>query len=77
MLQYDRQDLVSGRLRWTDLTPAEWRERDERALKEALATGIIQPYEKEFLRKDGSRVPVLIGAALFEGRSEASFSSST
>ncbi len=30
MLQYDRQDLVSGRLRWTDLTPAEWRERDER-----------------------------------------------
>ena len=34
MLQYDRQDLVSGRLRWADLTPAEWRERDERALTE-------------------------------------------
>jgi formate hydrogenlyase transcriptional activator len=70
MLQYSRQDLVSGRLRWTDLTPAEWRERDERAMTEVLANGVIQPYEKEFLRKDGGRVPVLLGAALFEGKSE-------
>src|SRR5580698_4765257 len=66
MLQYSREDVVSGRLRWTDLTPAELRERDERALTEALATGVIQPYEKVYLRKDGSRVPVLIGAALFQ-----------
>jgi PAS domain S-box-containing protein len=70
MLQYGRQDLVSGRLRWTDLTPAELRERDERALTEALATGVFQPYEKEFLRKDGSRLPVLIGGALFESANE-------
>jgi formate hydrogenlyase transcriptional activator len=70
MLQYDRQDLVSGRLRWTDLSPPQGRERDERALSEALATGAMQPYEKEFFRKDGSRVPVLFGATLFEGRSE-------
>src|SRR6266699_3310764 len=70
MLQYGRQDLVSGRLRWTDLTPAELRERDERALTEALATEVFQPYEKEFLRKDGSRVPVLIGGALFQSANE-------
>jgi PAS domain S-box-containing protein len=70
MLQYGRQDLVLRRLRWTDLTPAELRERDERALKEALATGVFQPYEKEFLRKDGSRLPVLIGGALFQGAKE-------
>jgi PAS domain S-box-containing protein len=70
MLQYGRQDLVSGRLRWTDLTPAELRERDQRALTEALATGVFQPYEKEFLRKDGSRVPVLIGGALFQSENE-------
>src|SRR5580765_6503671 len=57
MLQYDRQDLVSGRLRWADLTPAEWRERDERALAEFLETGVFR-YEKEYFRKDGSRVPV-------------------
>jgi formate hydrogenlyase transcriptional activator len=66
MLQYERQDLVSGQLRWTDLTPAEWRERDQSILTEALATGVFQPYEKEFFRKDGSRVPVLIGGALFQ-----------
>src|SRR5258705_11502069 len=70
MLQYGRQDLVSGRLRWTDLTPAEWRERDERALTEALATGVFQPYEKEFFRKDGSRVPVLLGGALIQSANE-------
>ena len=66
MLQYDRQDVVSGRLHWTDLTPTEWRERDERAVAELRSTGTFQPVEKEYFRKDGSRVPVLIGGALFE-----------
>ena len=69
MLQYDRDDLVSGSVRWTALTPTEWRERDERAVAELNGTGTIQPYEKEFFRKDGNRVPVLLGAALFEGSS--------
>ena len=67
MVQYDREDLASGRLRWTDLTPAEWRRHDERATADLKATGIFQPFEKEYVRKDGSRVPVLLGGALFEG----------
>ena len=67
MLQYDREDLTSGRLRWTDLTPAEWHDRDERAIAELKASGVFQPYEKEYLRKDGSRVPILLGGALSEG----------
>jgi PAS domain S-box-containing protein len=67
MVQYSREDLVSGRVRWTDLTPAEWRESDERAVAEVNATGTIQPFQKEYFRKDGSRVPVLLGAAMFEG----------
>ena len=68
MLQYDRDDVVSGRLRWTDLTLAEFRERDDRAVAELRSTGTFQPFEKVFLRKDGSRLPVLIGGALFEER---------
>jgi PAS domain S-box-containing protein len=67
MVQYDREDLASGRVRWTELTPAEWRRHDEQAIVELTASGILQPYEKEYVRKDGSRVPVLLGGALFEG----------
>ena len=70
LLQYDRQDLVSGRLRWADLTPAEWRERDERSMAEFLATGVFQAYEKEYFRKDGSRVPVLVGGARMQSPNE-------
>jgi PAS domain S-box-containing protein len=66
MVQYTREDIVSGHVRWTDLTPAEWRGHDERAVAESKASGIFQPFEKEYLRKDGSRVPVLLGGALFE-----------
>jgi PAS domain S-box-containing protein len=66
LVGHERDDLVSGRVRWTDLTPPEWRERDRRALAELNSNTIAQPYEKEFFRKDGSRVPVLVGGALFE-----------
>src|SRR5262249_1221753 len=59
MLQYSREDVVAGRVHWTELTPAEWREQDERALAELRSTGTFQPCEKEYFRKDGSRVPVL------------------
>jgi PAS domain S-box-containing protein len=67
MLHCRHEDLVSGHMRWTDLTPSEWHERDERAQAALKATGTVQPYEKEYFRKDGSRLPVLVGAALFQG----------
>lgn len=71
LVGHDREDLISGRVRWTDLTPPEWREHDKRALRELYSNTVAQPYEKEFFRKDGSRVSVLIGGALFEkGRDE-------
>src|SRR4051794_17469867 len=62
---YDREDLVSGRLNRTDLTPPEWRERDARTDAELKRIGAVQPFEKEYLRKNGGRVPVLIGLAAF------------
>jgi PAS domain S-box-containing protein len=66
MVGHGREELVSGRLRWTELTPAEWRDADEQAIAELKAVGTLQPREKEYIRKDGSRVPVLVARALFE-----------
>ena len=66
MVEYRNEELVSGRMRWTDLTPPEGHDRDARAVAEARENGSVQHYEKEFLRKNGTRVPVMIGAAMFE-----------
>ncbi|MBR1279840.1 ATP-binding protein [Bradyrhizobium sp. AUGA SZCCT0283] len=66
MVGYDREDLTAGRLHRTMLTPPEWRDRDARIVAELRRTGTAQPFEKEYLRKDGSRVPVLIAGAMFE-----------
>ncbi|MET0710230.1 MAG: PAS domain S-box protein, partial [Tardiphaga sp.] len=66
MLGYDREDLAWGRVGWADLTPPEWRERDRLTRALLDSTGIVPPFEKEYFRKDGSRVPVLIGATLFK-----------
>jgi PAS domain S-box-containing protein len=69
IMGYDREDLRSARLRWADLTPAEGHDRDERcSLPQPKLTGSLQPTEKEYIRKDGSRLPVLVGAATFEDR---------
>src|SRR5215510_6037555 len=66
MIGYDRHDLAALRIRWTDMTPPEWRERTAEMTLQLKAHGHAGPFEKEYFRKDGSRVPVLIGAATFE-----------
>lgn len=66
MVGYTREDLEGGRIRWKELTPAECQHLDERGIEELLATGSCKPFEKEYFRKDGSRVPILIGATLLE-----------
>ncbi|MEA3022993.1 MAG: hypothetical protein QOK01_1845, partial [Alphaproteobacteria bacterium] len=66
MVGYDHEELVGGRIGWTDLTPPDWRDRDAQLIQEHKTTGTLRPIEKEYFRKDGSRVPVLIGAATFE-----------
>jgi PAS domain S-box-containing protein len=69
IIGYDRGDLIAGRLNWRELTPPEWHEADNNRVAQLEATGTAQPYEKEYFRKDGRRVPVLVGAAVFEGSS--------
>ena len=67
MVGYDREALAFGRLSWIDLTPAEWLDRDVRQfVPELKLSGRLQPFEKEYFRKDGTRVPVLIGIAAFD-----------
>lgn len=74
MLGYTREDLESGLLRHGRLTPPGFTEIDRRATEQTRATGSCSPYEKEFLRKDGSRVPVLVGGArLGSGMRDAVF----
>jgi PAS domain S-box-containing protein len=71
MLGYSREDLASGSLNRTDMTPAEWHDRDTHTVTELQQRGTVQPFEKEYFRKDGSRVPVLLGGVVFEqGRNQ-------
>jgi C4-dicarboxylate-specific signal transduction histidine kinase len=53
-------------MRWKELTPADWAEADEQRLADLRDSGIAQPYEKEYFRKDGTRVSVLVGAAVYD-----------
>lgn len=64
MVGYTQEELRSGRVRWREMTPPESLEVSERAVQELITTGVCSPFEKEYIRKDGSRVPVLHGATL-------------
>ncbi|WP_409289713.1 AAA family ATPase [Pseudomonas sp. KCJK8927] len=70
MLGYDRVDLELGVLSWRNLTPAEYRSQSEIALMEAMQKGHTRPFEKEYFRKDGSRLPVIVGLAMIAAGNE-------
>ena len=67
MLGYTRAELLSRTTCFTDLTPAEWRPLDDEAARQLSAAGVASPWEKELVRKDGSRVSVLTGVAALDG----------
>src|SRR6476469_6455350 len=67
MIGYTREDLVSGQIRWPELTAPEYLELDRIAVAQVEAEGSCAPFEKEYLRKDGTRFPVLVGGGNFQG----------
>jgi formate hydrogenlyase transcriptional activator len=66
LVGYNREDLLAGRLRWPDLTPPEYVALDELAHEEGLRFGACTPFEKELIRKDGTRVMVLVATAVLK-----------
>jgi PAS domain S-box-containing protein len=66
MLGYSREDLTSERIGWRDLTPPEWKDVSMKAVAEIQATGRCEAFEKEYFRKDGTRVPILMASAAID-----------
>jgi PAS domain S-box-containing protein len=66
LVGYGREDLASGEMHWPDLTPPQYAALDELAHEEGLRFGACTPYEKEMIRKDGTRVPVLVATAVLK-----------
>ena len=67
MVGYSREELSSGMINWKAMTPPEYVEADNQELNQLVATGIARPFEKEYIHKDGRRVPVLIGRTTLDG----------
>ncbi|MCC5664086.1 PAS domain S-box protein [Nostoc sp. CHAB 5784] len=62
---YTRDEFATlGRINWRELTPIEYKDLDDRALLEVQTTGVSRIYEKEYLQRNGKRVPIVLGIAL-------------
>jgi PAS domain S-box-containing protein len=74
LVGYSRDEILSGRVAWNDLTSPDWHEVDALALAQLSTSGIGALREKEYIRKDGRRVPVLIGSAILAGNTNEAIS---
>lgn len=70
MLGYSKDELLSRTFDWGRLIPPDYQEAKAQAVQTLLSTGALSPREKEYLRKDGSRVPVLVGATMIDQQTQ-------
>ena len=70
MVGYTREELVAGLIQWRQMTPPEYQEVSNNSIHELKTSGVCQHFEKEYIRKDGSRVPVLIGSAFLDDKQQ-------
>ncbi|MGZ8238027.1 MAG: diguanylate cyclase domain-containing protein [Methylobacter sp.] len=70
MTGYDRSDVLTGALNWRDITPVEFQQRDQQAIRELLIHGRCEPFEKVLIHKLGHWVPIYIGSAMLAGNQE-------
>ena len=70
LLGYTAAEVENGPIRWSQLTPPEFAERDALAVAQLLEHGAATPYEKVYLGKDGRRIPLLVGATSLPGQGE-------
>ncbi|MGH2416623.1 MAG: PAS domain S-box protein, partial [Microcystaceae cyanobacterium] len=70
MVGYSQEDLHNAQIRWDTMTPPEYRHLDELAVQQLRVSGVAPPWEKEYIRKDGRRISVLLGGAMLEGPEE-------
>lgn len=67
MVGYDQEDVAARRVNRALLTPPEYQTLDQMAVADLKASGTCAPYVKEYIRRDGTRVPVMLGVAMLEG----------
>lgn len=67
---YTQEEVLSGKANWAEMTPPEYRHLDVQAMEEMQQTGTHTPFEKEYIRKDGTRVPVLVGTGYIDGSNQ-------
>ena len=66
MVGFSREEMIGNRLRWRDLTAPEWQAATARSVEQLITSGVATPYEKEYIRKDGGQVRVLVGSAMLD-----------
>jgi PAS domain S-box-containing protein len=70
LIGFTREELQAGKVHWRVITPPRWLATDEKAVEELRERGTCTPYEKEYVRRDGTRVPVYLADAVLPGPEE-------